>query len=137
MKTVRRRPWAVRCFFREWANQTMLTDPQGDTLRNIPPVKTDFAEEEHDEVFENLGIGLPKAPSNPVNHSKYWVLDELIQMENVVEDETEGCTCGEAEKVEAKAVDEFDPQWMMSKEDKIQMKLKVSDLDIFKKPSLI
>ncbi|XGW30220.1 hypothetical protein V3C99_009313 [Haemonchus contortus] len=158
-----------RCFFREWANQTMLTDPQGDTLRNIPPVKTDFAEEEHDEVFENLGIGLPKAPSNPVNHSKYWlaldsylnemkwdpfqicplliinqqgnttektflrtpmsilcgkVLDELIQMENVVEDETEGCTCGEAEKVEAKAVDEFDPQWMMSKEDKIQMKLK-------------
>nr|CDJ89293.1 unnamed protein product [Haemonchus contortus] len=36
------------------------------------------------------------------------------------------CTCGEAEGVEVKAVDEFDPQWMMSKEDKVQMKLKFS-----------
>uniref|UniRef100_A0A7I5EAL0 Phage protein n=1 Tax=Haemonchus contortus TaxID=6289 RepID=A0A7I5EAL0_HAECO len=34
------------------------------------------------------------------------------------------CTCGEAGRVEVKDVDEFDPQWMMSKEDKIQMKLK-------------
>ncbi|VDO56921.1 unnamed protein product [Haemonchus placei] len=174
-----------RCFFREWANQTMLTDPQGDTLRNIPPVKarlTDFAEKKHDEVFENLGIGLPKAPSNPVKHSKYWlaldsylnemkwdpfqicplliinqqgntiektflrtpmsilcgkVLEELIQMENVVEDETEGCTCGEVGRVEVKAVDEFDPQWMMSKEDKIQMKLKVTSVSISNYPNLV